>query len=226
MAINRVAQIDRNIRVENVLISVSDKQNLEILVLGLLEINPHVQFYSTGGTYAQIQRILGEKATTNLIAVSEYTRQPEMQGGLVKTLDFKIYLGLLAETYNTAHVADLVRTKAVKMDMVIVNLYPFSKTIANSDVTLEDARGNIDIGGPCMLRAAAKNFIRVASVVDPLDYEIIIKELSVNVGEISFELRFRLAQKAFVHTSAYDTAIAKYLTDVSFQTAQETYNLV
>ena len=88
----------------------------------------------------------------------------------MKTLDFKIYLGLLTETYNDAHQADLKRTGGVPIDMVVVNLYPFKETIAKADVTPEQARGNIDIGGPCMIRASAKNFIRVASVVDPGDY--------------------------------------------------------
>lgn len=226
MAMNVVAKIDRNVKINHVLISVSDKQNLEILVPGLLDINPHIRFYSTGGTYAQLQKILGDRAKENLIAVSEYTGQPEMQGGLVKTLDFKIYLGLLSETYNEAHAEDLKRVGAVKIDMVVVNLYPFSQTVANPDVTLEEARGNIDIGGPCMVRASAKNFISVASVVDPTDYEMIIKELTASGGEISFELRFRLAKKAFAHTAGYDTAIATYLDEVSVQTAQKTYDLV
>jgi phosphoribosylaminoimidazolecarboxamide formyltransferase/IMP cyclohydrolase len=130
---------------------------------------------------------------------------------LVKTLDFKIYLGLLTETYNEAHQADLQRTQSVPIDMVVVNLYPFRETVARAGVTPEQARGNIDIGGPCMIRASAKNFIRVAAVVDPADYPVILDGLKANSGRMTIEQRFRLAQKAFAHTAEYDRAIADYL---------------
>jgi len=194
-----------------VLASVSDKSGLERLVPGLVEVNPNVKIFSTGGTYAAIEKILGPgKAAHNLVAVSDYTGQPEMQGGLVKTLDFKIYLGLLSETYNEAHVRDLERTDGVAIDMVVVNLYPFQETVAKPDVTPEMARTNIDIGGPCMVRASAKNFLRVASVTDPEDYESILAELQDRDGSISLQRRFELARKAFAHTAAYDTAIAGY----------------
>jgi phosphoribosylaminoimidazolecarboxamide formyltransferase/IMP cyclohydrolase len=146
-----------------------------------------------------------------LTRVSDYTGQPETQGGLVKTLDFKVYLGLLTETYNDAHQDDLKRTGSVPIDMVVVNLYPFQATISNADVTVEQARGNIDIGGPCMIRASAKNFIRVSPVVDPSDYAMIIAELKANEGSISLAMRYRLAQKAFEHTAVYDRTIADFL---------------
>jgi phosphoribosylaminoimidazolecarboxamide formyltransferase/IMP cyclohydrolase len=176
-----------------------------------VEINPGVQIFSTGGTHNRIREILGSRADSILMQVSDYTGQPETQGGLVKTLDFKIYLGLLTETYNDAHQADLKRTDSVPLDMVVVNLYPFKETISKTDVTVEQARGNIDIGGPCMIRASAKNFIRVASVVDPSDYETILSELQVNNGAITLELRYTLAQKAFAHTAVYDSTIAEFL---------------
>ena len=133
------------------------------------------------------------------MAVSDYTGQPETQGGLVKTLDFKIYLGLLTETYNAAHQADLARTLAVPLDLVVVNLYPFRETIAKEGVTVEEARANIDIGGPCMIRASAKNYLRVASVVDPADYPMLLNELKNNAGRLSVTTRFGFAQKAFAH---------------------------
>ncbi|MEJ2040750.1 MAG: hypothetical protein P8X55_17735, partial [Desulfosarcinaceae bacterium] len=170
MTLNIVDRIDDAVKVNHVLISVSDKTGLETFVPRLREINPAVRIFSTGGTYGRIAEILGSAAGDNLTQVSDYTGQPETQGGLVKTLDFKIYLGLLTETYNPSHQADLQRTRAVPIDMVVVNLYPFQATVAQAGVTVEKARGNIDIGGPCMIRAAAKNFIRVASVVDPGDY--------------------------------------------------------
>ena len=211
MSINTVERIDDNVPVRHVLISVSDKAGLETFIPELLQTCPGVRIFSTGGTYGKIQSILGEQAAGHLTQVSEYTGQPETQGGLVKTLDFKIYLGLLTETYNDAHQGDLQRTSAVAIDMVVVNLYPFQQTIAQSGVTVEGARGQIDIGGPCMIRASAKNFIRVASVVDPTDYGPLVSELKQNGGKTSLAMRFALAQKAFDHTAGYDRAIADYL---------------
>ncbi len=145
--------------------------------------------------------------------MAEYTGQPETQGGLVKTLDFKIYLGLLTETQNPAHQADLVRTGALPLDMVVVNLYPFAATIARAGVTVEEARANIDIGGPCMLRAAAKNYLRVTPVVDPADYPALLAQLRAGQGALDLAARFAYARKAFAHTAAYDAAISVYLAE-------------
>jgi len=225
MGINVVDQIDEAVQVKHVLLSVSDKQGLDTLVPGLLAVNPEIRFFSTGGTYAKLQEILGTEAPAHLQQVSDYTGQPETQGGLVKTLDFKIYLGLLTETYNSAHQGDLKRTQAVPIDMVVVNLYPFKETIAQADVTTEKARGNIDIGGPCMIRASAKNFIRVASVVDPADYDQILAEMQKSAGRISLGLRFSLAQKAFAHTAAYDRTIADFLSSRNLDEISGCYNL-
>jgi phosphoribosylaminoimidazolecarboxamide formyltransferase / IMP cyclohydrolase len=223
MAINIVEKIDHLVPVRRVLISVSDKSGLDTFVPELMAINPDLQIFSTGGTYARLRQILGEEADSHLNRVSDYTGQPETQGGLVKTLDFKIYLGLLTETYNEAHQDDLKRTGSVPIDMVVVNLYPFKETISAPDVTIERARGNIDIGGPCMIRAAAKNFIRVAAVVDPGDYGMIISELSADNSALSLNLRFRLAQKAFEHTAAYDRTIADYLGAKAFAEVASCY---
>ncbi len=208
---NIVEKIDELVKIQHVLVSVSDKRGLDTFIPLLVEINPQIKIFSTGGTFNAIKEILGETADKVLSQVSDYTGQPETQGGLVKTLDFKIYLGLLTETYNDSHQDDLKRTGAVAIDMVVGNLYPFKETIAKPDVTVEQARGNIDIGGPCMIRASAKNFIRVASVVDPGDYEAIISDLKKNSGAISLDLRFQLAQKAFDHTAVYDRTIADFL---------------
>jgi len=214
MAGNVVEKIDQQVEIRHVLISVSDKTGLDTLIPGLVEASPEIQIFSTGGTYGRIAEILGEDGTAkHLTQVSEYTGQPETQGGLVKTLDFKIYLGLLTETYNAAHQGDLERTEAVPIDMVVCNLYPFRETVAKQDVTVEMARANIDIGGPCMVRASAKNYLRVASVVDPGDYAGIIDELKSADGRLSLARRFDLARKAFAHTAEYDTAIAAYLND-------------
>jgi phosphoribosylaminoimidazolecarboxamide formyltransferase/IMP cyclohydrolase len=224
MTINIVSQIDDRVRVRRALISVSDKTGLDLFVPQLLEACPGLTILSTGGTFARLNDILGPRAKGCLTQVSAYTGQPETQGGLVKTLDFKIYLGLLAETYNPAHQADLKRTGAGPIDLVVVNLYPFAATVAKPGVTVEQARGNIDIGGPCMIRAAAKNFIRVATVVEPNDYAAIAAELAAASGTTSLALRYRLAQKAFEHTASYDRAIADYLGERYYEDAQACYD--
>ena len=223
MSINVVEKIDDLVRVKHVLASVFDKSGLEEFIPELLRINPEIKFFSTGGTYTKIKEILGGAAESCLTQVSDYTGQPETQGGLVKTLDFKIYLGLLTETYNDAHNEDIKRTNSVHIDMVIGNLYPFKDTISKPDVTVELARGNIDIGGPCMIRASAKNYLRVASVVDPSDYEAIISEMQSNKGSISLALRYRLAQKAFEYTAIYDHTIADFLGSKAFEDVKECY---
>jgi phosphoribosylaminoimidazolecarboxamide formyltransferase/IMP cyclohydrolase len=220
---NVVEKIDDFVMVRHVLASVFDKTGLEELIPELLKINPEIKIFSTGGTYAKLQEILGEEAESCLTQVSDYTGQPETQGGLVKTLDFKIYLGLLTETYNDAHNEDIERTGSVHIDMVIGNLYPFRDTISQPDVTVEMARGNIDIGGPCMIRASAKNYIRVASVVDPSDYNAIISEMKANNGSISLDLRYRLAQKAFQYTAVYDRTIADFLGSAALEDVKNCY---
>ena len=225
MSMNIVEKIDEFVKIEHVLVSVSDKRSLDTFIPQLVEINPQIKIFSTGGTFNAIKEILGETADKVLSQVSDYTGQPETQGGLVKTLDFKIYLGLLTETYNDSHQDDLKRTAAVAIDMVVGNLYPFKETIAKPDVTVEKARGNIDIGGPCMIRASAKNFIRVASVVDPGDYTDIISDLKKNSGAISLDLRFQLAQKAFDHTAVYDRTIADFLASKSSADVSGCYSL-
>jgi len=227
MALNIVEKIDDGVKVNHVLASVSDKAGLEDLIPGLVAANPSVMIYSTGGTYSRIEEILGaDEASKNLTAVSVYTGQPEMQGGLVKTLDFKIYLGLLSETYNEAHMDDLGRVEGVPIDMVVVNLYPFKKTVAQAGVTPEQARTNIDIGGPCMVRASAKNYLRVASVTDPEDYSGILEELRTSGGCVSLKTRSSLMKKAFAHTAEYDAAIAGYFAGLSDDEVSGCYEMV
>jgi phosphoribosylaminoimidazolecarboxamide formyltransferase/IMP cyclohydrolase len=225
MALNTVERIDARVKVRTVLASVSDKTGLAAFVVGLLSANPDLLILSTGGTHAAIAAALGPAAGRVLQQVSVYTGQPEMQGGLVKTLDFKIYLGLLSETYNPAHQADLARTGAAAIDMVIVNLYPFERTVAAPGATVEGARGNIDIGGPCMVRAAAKNFHRVAAVTNPGDYPFILAELSSNNCTLSLATRFALAQKAFRLTAGYDAAIAEHLGSLPVDRVRAAYRI-
>lgn len=225
MSFNIVQKIDDRVEIRNVLLSVFDKTGLDALVSGLLSACPHVRFYSTGGTYKAVQALLGADAAKRLVSVSDYTGQPEMQGGLVKTLDFKIYLGLLGETYNAAHQADLQRTGAVAFDMVVANLYPFQKVAAQAGVSPEQARTNVDIGGPCMIRAAAKNYIRVASVTDAADYPALIAEAGAHGGSLSFATRLALMKKAFAHTAAYDAAIAAHFAPLDAAQTGAAYSL-
>jgi len=225
MSVNFVQKVDDLVKVRHALISVSDKTGLDLLVPGLIAINPGIRIFSTGGTFTAIERILGEGAAANLTQVSDYTGQPETQGGLVKTLDFKIYLGLLTETYNDAHQADLQRTAAEQIDLVVVNLYPFQATVAKPGVSVETARANIDIGGPCMVRASAKNYLRVASVTDPADYPGLLTELRANQGRLSLRRRFEYACKAFAHTAAYDAAIAGFLAKQDAATVPDGYSI-
>ena len=225
MAVNIVKTLDDKVRSTHALVSVSDKRNLDQLIPELVSICPDIIIYSTGGTYQSIEKILADKASKRLVQVSSYTGQPETQGGLVKTLDFKIYLGLLTETYNSAHQDDLARTGAVPIDLVVVNLYPFEATVAGKNVTVEEARANIDIGGPCMIRAGSKNYHRVAVLVDPGDYAQFVKSLRLNQGCTTLKQRFELAKKAFHHTAAYDTAISEYLSKVVFDVASQCYEI-
>ncbi|MCG8472319.1 MAG: hypothetical protein MI742_10720 [Desulfobacterales bacterium] len=224
MGMNIVDRIDDRVKVNHVLISVSDKSGLETFVPALVRINPEVKIFSTGGTFGAIETILGDAAAKHLVQVSDYTGQPETQGGLVKTLDFKIYLGILTETYNDSHKEDLKRTAAVPIDMVVVNLYPFAQTVAKEGVRVEEARSNIDIGGPTMVRASAKNYLRVASVVNPSDYEEVVASLEATGGATDLALRYALSVKAFEHTATYDRHIADYLAAQKFDSVSGCYN--
>ncbi len=226
MELNTVVKSEDQVKLRHVLISLADKRGLDTLVTGLVAVNPDIKLYSTGGTYAKIAEILGpDKTAHNLMRVSDYTGQPEMQGGLVKSLDFKIYLGLLSESFNPDHQDDLERTKAVRFDATIVNLYPFEQTVADPSVSPEKARANIDIGGPCMLRASAKNYLRVAVLCDPDDYPAFLETLRRTKGATSLQQRFELSRKAFRYSAGYDAAIAAYLESLDGDIAYSTYTI-
>ena len=160
-----------------------------------------------------------------LMSVSDKTGLETFVPALVKACPgVKIYLGSLSEKYNDAHQADIKRLDAKALDMVVVNLYPFKQTVAKEGVTPEMARTNIDIGGPCMVRASAKNYLRVASVTDPLDYANIVQELESHGGTLGLDTRFKLMKKAFTHTAEYDTAISKFFTTRTWDEVNATYN--
>ncbi len=186
------------------LVSVSDKRGLAALVRGLETL--HIQVVSTGGTLAHL-RGLGISA----LAVADVTGFPEILDGRVKTLHPRIHAGILARRSEPAHTEQLAEHGIDRIDLVIVNLYPFRETAANESATFDEVIEQIDIGGPAMVRAAAKNFGGVAVVVDPDDYTRLLAALSANDGVVPEPLRQEFALKAFRHTQAYDAAVADWL---------------
>jgi phosphoribosylaminoimidazolecarboxamide formyltransferase/IMP cyclohydrolase len=216
MAFNRVSKVDDRVAVRRVLVSVYDKTGLEEFALGMVDATGgEVEFYSTGGTHEALKAVFAKAGKGRLTSVAEYTGQPEMQGGLVKTLDFKIYLGILSEPYNPAHDADRARTASVLFDLVCVNLYPFAAVLSRGGADAEELRQNIDIGGPCMLRAASKAYLRVAAVSGPGEYGPILNEMSANAGSLGLRTRKDLAERTFKAVSEYDAAIASWFGGLS-----------
>ncbi len=191
--------------IKTALLSVSDKSGLVELARGLAGFG--VTLLSTGGT----AKLLGERGI-KVTEVSDHTGFPEMLDGRVKTLHPKVHGGILARRDLPSHVSALEIAGIKAIDLVVVNLYPFSQTVARPGCTLEEAIENIDIGGPAMVRSAAKNHQHVAVVTDPADYAAILSEMQEASGAIGLPTRFKLAQKAFSHTAAYDGAISNYLT--------------
>lgn len=189
--------------IKRALISVSDKTGIVELAGELAK--QGVEIISTGGT----AKALGN-AGIKVVNVSDITGFPECLDGRVKTLHPKIHGGLLAIRSNAGHMNQIKELGIEPIDIVIINLYPFKQTILKGDIELEEAIENIDIGGPTMLRAAAKNYQDVAVVVDPHDYGTVLDEIKLS-GGVSVKTKFRLAYKVFEHTSHYDTLIAAYL---------------
>ncbi|KZM55014.1 bifunctional phosphoribosylaminoimidazolecarboxamide formyltransferase/IMP cyclohydrolase [Geobacillus sp. WSUCF-018B] len=200
--------------VKRALISVSNKEGIIPFAKQLAELG--VDIISTGGT----KRAL-EEAGVPVISISDVTGFPEILDGRVKTLHPAIHGGILAVRSDERHQAALKEHGIRPIDLVVVNLYPFQQTIAKPDVTLAEAIENIDIGGPTMVRAAAKNYADVAIVVDPADYPMVIEELKTT-GSIQAKTRQQLAAKAFRHTAAYDAMIAEYLTGLTGEEYPET----
>jgi phosphoribosylaminoimidazolecarboxamide formyltransferase/IMP cyclohydrolase len=188
------------------LLSVTDKSGL--VEFGEFLAERGVEILSTGGT-AKMLRDSG----LVVVEVSDYTGFPEMLDGRVKTLHPKIHGGILGRRDLDSHRAQMDRHGIAPIDLVVVNLYQFEKAVAQPGCTLADAIENIDIGGPTLLRAAAKNYEAVTVVVDPADYPKIMLEMKAHKGATTVATRFQLARKVFALTSAYDTAITQYLKD-------------
>ena len=192
------------IPIRTALISVADKTGLGELARGLARFK--IKVLSTGGT---AKSLAAEGASVTEVA--DYTGFPEMLDGRVKTLHPRIHAGILARRDSPDHVAAIRAAGIDPIDLVVVNLYPFVQTVAKPGSTLAEAIENIDIGGPAMLRAAAKNYAGVAVVTDPSDYPKLLAEMSGNGGGVSEGMRFALARKAFAHSAAYEAAIGNYL---------------
>lgn len=187
------------------LISVSDKTGIVEFAKELESMG--IEIISTGGTYKKLKEE-GVKA----IEISELTGFPECLDGRVKTLHPKVHAGILAMRSNPNHMKQLKDLNVDTIDFVVVNLYPFKQTILKEDVKREEAVENIDIGGPTMLRSAAKNYQDVAVITDPRDYEKVLSELKAD-GKVSLDTKFYLMNKVFEHTASYDAMICKYLKD-------------
>jgi phosphoribosylaminoimidazolecarboxamide formyltransferase / IMP cyclohydrolase len=189
------------------IISVSDKSGVVDFARGLKELG--IEIFSTGGTKKSL-----EAAGVKIHSISELTGFPEILDGRVKTLHPAVHGGILARRDLPQHLSQLTQHHIELIDMVVINLYPFVETVTKAEVSLDEALENIDIGGPSMIRSAAKNFPSVLVVVDPGDYDAILQKL--RQGNIDSEYRKRLAQKAFQHVALYDTAIAQYLNEETF----------
>jgi len=197
-------------KVERALISLTDKSGCEDFAKALADMG--IEILSTGGT-AQKLRASGVPVQD----VSEFTGFPEMLDGRVKTLHPLVHGGILNQRANTEHQEQCANHGIKPIDIVAVNLYAFAKTVADPNCTLADAIENIDIGGPTLLRASAKNFHDVTVIVDPADYAVVLAELRAQ-GNTTLATRFRLACKVFELTSSYDTAIIQWLRTVDPKT--------
>jgi phosphoribosylaminoimidazolecarboxamide formyltransferase/IMP cyclohydrolase len=200
-------------RINRALLSVSDKTGLVEFAKALAGYN--VELVSTGGTAKTL-----ESAGLKVIDVAELTGFPEMMDGRVKTLHPKVHGGLLAIRANKAHLASMQTHEIKPIDLLVVNLYPFEATVAKG-ASFDDCIENIDIGGPAMIRAAAKNHADVTVVVEPADYELLLAELGQHAGMTSLELRQRLAAKAYARTAAYDAAISNWFADTLHDNAPD-----
>lgn len=202
--------------IQRALISVSDKTGIADFARALVAAGVHI--LSTGGTAKHLK-----DSGVAVQDVSEHTGFPELFDGRVKTLHPKVHGGLLQRRGHKEDEADARKHDIPSIDLVVINLYPFEETVAKKGVTLEEAIENIDIGGPSMLRSAAKNHKWVTVVTDPDDYDVVLQEMKEHSGDTTLATRERLAWKVFQRTSSYDAAIATYLNKE--QTTQKTFNL-
>ncbi len=193
-------------KAKRALISLTDKTGCAAFAGALTALG--IELLSTGGTAKALR-----EAGLKVVEVSDFTGFPEMLDGRVKTLHPKVHGGILHQRANPAHVSQCREHDIAPIDLVVVNLYAFAEAVARPDCTLPEAIEQIDIGGPTLLRAAAKNFQDVTVIVDPTDYPLVLQELGEK-GHTSLQTRFILARKVFALTSAYDAAIRQWLQDI------------
>jgi phosphoribosylaminoimidazolecarboxamide formyltransferase / IMP cyclohydrolase len=205
------------VRVRRALLSVSDKAGIVDFARGLEQLG--VELVSTGGT---ARELAGAEIATR--EIEDFTGFPEMMDGRVKTLHPRLYAGLLAKRDNDAHLASAGEQQIEQVDLVCVNLYPFEQTVARGDASDSEIVENIDIGGPTMIRAAAKNSAFAAVVVDPADYDDVLAELRESDGRLSLDTRRRLTAKAFACTARYDAAIASWFAERTYDGFPPTWN--
>ena len=204
MELNRVRSVTDRVPIRTVLVSAADKTGLQETIAALASLVEGLVVYATGGSLNALDTV-AERFT--LHSVTELTGQPELQGGLVKTIDYTIALALLAESENPAHQADLERTETPPIDLVVCNLYPFQKARDTTGSDLEDLRAHIDIGGVTLVRAAAKNFLRVAVLTDPAQYAPFLEQVRDGAGTLTLRQRFDYAKAALGGIARYDADI-------------------
>lgn len=208
------------VKINNALISCYDKTGLKYFAAELVKINPDVRIYCSSGTFNELKKAV---AAENLIEISEYTGIREMPAGLVKTLHPKIHSGILADIDDEQQRKYLEENKAVAFDLVAVNLYPFAA--AAEGASIEKARANIDIGGVSLIESSAKNFLRVAVIVSPVDYEKVLDEMRKNSGSCGIETRFQLAKTAMNYLSAYIGNISDYYNKLTIAAVKKEYKV-
>ncbi len=193
-------------KIKRALISLTDKSGIEAFASELAKLG--LELLSTGGTAKKLRN-----AGLKVVDVSEFTGFPEILDGRVKTLHPKVHGGILNQRKNPSHQRQCDEHNLENIDMVVVNLYAFKQTVADPACTVEDAIENIDIGGPAMLRAAAKNYRDVTVIVDPADYSLVLDELRLH-GNTSLRTRFYLMRKVYALTGEYDNAISEWMEKV------------
>ena len=213
-----MSNVKDSVKISNVLISCHDKTGLKYFAAELVKLNPKVKIYCSSGTFTELKKAV---SAANLIEISEYTGIKEMPAGLVKTLHPKIHAGILADLDDEQQRKYLEENKAVAFDLVVVNLYPFAGAAEMGSI--EKARTNIDIGGVSLVEAAAKNFLRVAVAVSPVDYEKVLGEMRKNGSSCGIETRIQLAKTAMNYLSAYLENISRYYDRLSAAAVKKDY---
>jgi len=225
MQIDRVTRVDDLVEVRNVVVSVANKAGLEEFAPALVESCSGIRFYATGGTHAFLSEVIGERAAQKVVDITRYSTRPVTHSGLARTTDFKMYLGLLADPWNEVHVNDVSAAGAVFFDLVISNMHPFPDVRSDNGLDPEVVRGLIDIGGPGLVRAAVRNYVRVAVVPDPEEYSYVAERITALGGKTDLALRLDLAQKAFTSAAHNAEHVAEFFKSLTPESIRAAYNI-